>query len=871
MKRIFAIILSVALCTNMICFSAYTPELNITASKTTHTISPGLKYINSVEVCENVRQEIFTFEFTPGLQTEIAAVYGQYIYGFNSVGSLITSYDGEDRVVGGINTDFFITNTGIPLSCLVADNEIVSSCDNRVAIGFDQNGTALIGNPEIKAEILSSDGMLKIPIAHINKTPAIWGAYLVTDKFNSTTKSSVDSIEIVLRPISYISENEASITEAPDMETSESVFVTYSSIDEIYMPPLPSSGPLTNEYLPDDSAVDIEGSSDEYEDLPIDAEEDISTEKVILRAGTKINVIVEDIRYNISNGEIPEGCFVVCIPTENFSYLADGINLGDKLVVNTTCNQDFAGCVNIFGAGTRIIENGVKIEQENNSVFIYKQPRTAAGIKEDGTVIFVCVDGRNPGVSSGYTITELSDYLLSQGCVDAVNFDGGGSTTFYAADIGELNPKLKNSPSDGFERRVADGLIFVNMSPSVNQAIYAAAYPSKYYVYHKGTTMEFIPEILFADFNYHPVSDIDFTYQLYIPEKFGTIVEGQFTPSGIVGNVPIDLYADNGIVFDNVGEIIITDFVDKVNFEADDKYLTPFEYKANLSLSASLHTIPVYVTPESADIVIYKRQYDNIHGEQLILADESEIHLDKETFTVYPINRDETYVISLSLGGVTKEIEIYAEKYPFDDMESHWASVTSYDMYKNGLFIGEISQEGSRLFYPERNMTRAEFCVVLSRLLGLNADSNAVSEETPEIVNEIETSDEVNVYSLSDVPDWAKSNVKVLYDAGFLDELLVYDENNQLTLFAEEIVTRMDVIRVLGSVIMNQHQYAEFVTSDANIFYDFVPEKESDIIYVQLMHDRGIMQGYEDGSIRQNDHLTRAEAATVFSRFLENS
>ena len=53
------------------------------------------------------------------------------------------------------------------------------------------------------------------------------------------------------------------------------------------------------------------------------------------------------------------------------------------------------------------------------------------------------------------------------------------------------------------------------------------------------------------------------------------------------------------------------------------------------------------------------------------------------------------------------------------------------------------------------------------------------------------------------------------------------------------------------------------------IFEDFVSENENDYKYLYCLVKNDILKGYDDGTVRQNSNLTRAEAATVFSRFLK--
>ena len=82
-----------------------------------------------------------------------------------------------------------------------------------------------------------------------------------------------------------------------------------------------------------------------------------------------------------------------------------------------------------------------------------RQPRTLAGVRPDGTLLLVTVDGRRPGWSAGMTLPEAARLMRSLGASDALNLDGGGSTTMT------VRGQVVNRPSDrGGERPVGDGL-----------------------------------------------------------------------------------------------------------------------------------------------------------------------------------------------------------------------------------------------------------------------------------------------------------------------------------------------------------------------------------------------------------------------------
>jgi len=69
------------------------------------------------------------------------------------------------------------------------------------------------------------------------------------------------------------------------------------------------------------------------------------------------------------------------------------------------------------------------------------------------------VDGRQPEISNGASLADLADLLGDLGCIDAINLDGGGSSTFVLKEGDTFN--VKNSPSAGALRAVANGLMVI--------------------------------------------------------------------------------------------------------------------------------------------------------------------------------------------------------------------------------------------------------------------------------------------------------------------------------------------------------------------------------------------------------------------------
>lgn len=108
--------------------------------------------------------------------------------------------------------------------------------------------------------------------------------------------------------------------------------------------------------------------------------------------------------------------------------------------------------------GTMLVTDGVNTGATARVDPLNRNPRTAVGVNQDGTHLYIFViDGRQIGWSVGMTLPELADFMIERGAWRAVNLDGGGSTSFvYQPTPG--GPRTLNRPSDGAFRAVANHL-----------------------------------------------------------------------------------------------------------------------------------------------------------------------------------------------------------------------------------------------------------------------------------------------------------------------------------------------------------------------------------------------------------------------------
>ena len=115
----------------------------------------------------------------------------------------------------------------------------------------------------------------------------------------------------------------------------------------------------------------------------------------------------------------------------------------------------------IVGGGPQlIIDSRAAITSEAEAVAARfasdRHPRTAIARLKDGRVLLATVDGRQPSASVGMSLPELANLLLEFGAAEAINLDGGGSTTMV------IHGKLVNTPSDQTgERPVSDAILIL--------------------------------------------------------------------------------------------------------------------------------------------------------------------------------------------------------------------------------------------------------------------------------------------------------------------------------------------------------------------------------------------------------------------------
>ena len=177
-----------------------------------------------------------------------------------------------------------------------------------------------------------------------------------------------------------------------------------------------------------------------------------------------IKSVVDTLIDLSGNLKIPQNGFVLIARGEARGSVLRNVSLRDTLKLLFQLVPTFGLVTQAIGGWPRIVRDGkntVKAEADSEEAIPglvnRRHPRTAVGYSGDGTKLyFVVVDGRQKQ-SAGMTLDELADFMIKLGVYQALNLDGGGSSTMV------VDGKIVNSPSDQTGERPVSNAVVVLM------------------------------------------------------------------------------------------------------------------------------------------------------------------------------------------------------------------------------------------------------------------------------------------------------------------------------------------------------------------------------------------------------------------------
>lgn len=504
-----------------------------------------------------------------------------------------------------------------------------------------------------------------------------------------------------------------------------------------------------------------------------------------------------------------------------YGEVRDMFEVGDTITLTTTCNDERLADADWVCSGGDILISGGEITSADSwdSDIAAAHPRTALGIREDGSVIYYVVDGRS-SASAGATLSMLASDLLSKGCVYAINLDGGGSSVMSLRMPGETANTIINIPSDGSPRKCASYILFVtDRASSGAERLFADQAGT---IIYAGSSLDLSTKATDAALKPAAVPG-DVSYSA----GRGTVTGTKYTAPDSAGIDTIELYSpSSGISGESTVYVIENASAIRVSNERADTV-----YKIILNKGDG-RTFKTHLTYMSRDVVLDQSlvQYT---------CDENIGTIVNGVFTATG-NPGQSGNIRVAVAGLTYEIPVEIS-YQLTDIEGHWAESYIQSLYDAGIVKGVTDT----LFMPESQIKRGDFMLMLYR-----------SASEPDTGGAEGFSDVAADMYYADAIKWAKSlGIATGFDDG--------------TFKAEATLTREQAFTFVYRFLKTMYpELADFDTAILQGFSDAASVSEYAAVPVATLISLDIVSG-SDGALTPQSTLTRAQMAKILCLGLE--
>lgn len=376
--------------------------------QTSSTLAEGLTYRNTVTVNNSSRVESFSMEREPDSEAyPILLQASGTMYGAATINKAVSYAQGLGyHVLGAINTDYFSTTTGVPLGIAIEDGIYKSSPEDEPAMLITDGQLSLDESPSISMTLTNQRSGAQVSPQHFNKwRTATGGLYLLNQDFSTvSTRTSTSGWYVRMKVV----------------------------------------GGNPNDPLGIWGSVDADGTG--------------------LTVNSSLTLQVTELLQSNQPTTIGAGEYILTADdASGYPEIYQGFQVGDTITLATACSDEALSAAQWAGGTGDVMVRDGKLTDSSTWLHVNegRAPRTAIGVKQDGTLVVYAVDGRQAGYSIGLSQMDVAEELLNQGCQWVVNLDGGGSTAISVWVPGQASPSVRNIPSDGILRSCATYLLLV--------------------------------------------------------------------------------------------------------------------------------------------------------------------------------------------------------------------------------------------------------------------------------------------------------------------------------------------------------------------------------------------------------------------------
>lgn len=344
-------------------------------------VTPDIRAVEAV-FDNGHRQTEHYICYTPGGNAKPTLAYGTNIR--EKMEFPVAAEQAAGRVLAGVNGDYFVMATGMPLGIILHKGELISTDAGNAAFGFLEDGSAILGMPDL--HITLDSGSVSCSVDSVNKNYKSGQFCLYTSAWGEQVPLSAD----------------------------------YRCM----------------ELIPEEGGE--------------------------LSLGGELHCFAGPVRAPEAVLPLEEGKLFLCYSGPDEAWQATGLDNtepGEMLTLTVhAADERFESCREAMGCLYPLLLAGVVLP-DLDDIDKNLAPRTAIGIREDGSILIYTADGRQSGYAVGLTLREVAVRLKELGCVDAGALDGGASTVMACQLPGEENCTVRNAPSLGKLRETPQFLL----------------------------------------------------------------------------------------------------------------------------------------------------------------------------------------------------------------------------------------------------------------------------------------------------------------------------------------------------------------------------------------------------------------------------
>ncbi|MBS7297918.1 MAG: S-layer homology domain-containing protein [Eubacteriales bacterium] len=537
-----------------------------------------------------------------------------------------------------------------------------------------------------------------------------------------------------------------------------------------------------------------------------------------LRVGGEFEAVVKSKSQHTGGVALNEGEMVITVNVDgSYDYhrnLINSLNEGDTVKISCSADGD-ERWADVSEALASVGETLISDGNVSSNLPKGAAPRTAVGITDEGKVVFYVIDGRQKGISYGVQLKTLAARMAELGCVEAINLDGGGSTSISGVYPGADEIAVINSPSDGSLRPVANFIFLKNNKPRTDilASIYTTPHQNKYL---SGTKVELSSIGIDTAYYKTELQSVEYFIdgESYLEENTATLI----------GNGTVRITAKSGAV-QSVSENYVYDTPDTIKLYSGKKEIqsltVPDGEKIELSAKAFVG---------SAELI----------ADDSLFAFDAEGEIGTVENGVFSAKADVTTKgnIIITAGNTITRIPVTVTRDNiFKDASTHWAKDMINELADMDVISGYETDDGL-YFKPDNSISRAEFAVMLARYMKLDTKEHEIKED----------------YFTDVLPNWAKGSINALSSLGFIsgkqtDDGVVFAANDE--------ITRAEAAAIIGRTMPELDIDEEIGFADS----EQIPHWASS--YVAKLYSTGVVSGGDGNNYMPNRNVTRAESATM--------